>query len=332
MAWVERFLARFEPPATATDWRHGVDISGHQPNYTPTSEDDFGFIKLSQGVTYQSDEAADQVPRFVGSGVPCGGYHFAGQGSAQSEAGNYLDRLRAVGPGLFDLPHVLDLEALTASGAPWRTPGGWDPWALEWCERVEDATGQPTMIYTAAWWTVPVGMVTDVGGRDLWVANYAPAGATAPWLPAQWDRWAVWQWTSGGPFGTSLDRNVCSPGWLAAQVLDLPPAPAPYPSPTWAPPTGDAVLEPFTIEGGPTVFVRNTASGRSAPLEQLMPRGFQGDPMDVLRELQAKGRATVLVDLSANANWALAAIDAQWSQALDGQVPDPVNPRPAQDR
>lgn len=327
--WVDRFITRFEPPATATNWRHGVDISGHQPDYSPTAEDEFGYVKLSEGGAYQSAEAADQVPRFVGSGVPVGGYHFAGRQTAATEAANYLDRLRTVGPGLFDLPHVLDLEALY-NGSPWRTPGGWDQWALEWANRVEQATQQPVMIYTAAWWTVPVGMVTNVGGRDLWVANYAPEGATAPWLPAQWDHWAVWQWTSGGPFGTSLDRNVCSAGWLSQQILDLPPAT--YPSPTWAPPTGDTVLEPFTIDGGPTVFLRNPASGRSERLELLMPRGFVGDPMDVLRELQAKGRATVLVDLSSNANWALAAIDGQWSQATDGLVPDPSNPRPAQDR
>lgn len=328
--WTEWFGQRFDPPASTVDWAHGVDISGHQPNYSPGPEDAYGIIKLSEGASYRSAESNAQVARFLAAGVPVGGYHFAGKASAASEAANYIGKAQAIGVEAFTLPHVLDLEALSASGGVWVTPGGWDAWAVEWSDRVEQALGRAVMIYTARWWSVPAGLTTTVGGRDLWVANYAPAGASAPWLPPQWDTWAMWQWTSGGPFGLSLDRNVCDPNWLARVTGQPGAGPVRPGNPTWTPGNEDEMLTPFTIDGGSTVFLRNPASGRSERLELLMPHGFNGDPMDVLREAQSKALAAPLMDISSNVNWMVAAIDGDWSKEVGGA--DPTNPRPAQDR
>lgn len=204
MAYRAIFDSRFDAPG---DWAHGVDISGFQPNYEPHPEDEFAYIKLSEGVGYVSAEAFTQAPRFS---CPIGGYHFAKGRSSAAEAQNYVDVVRAVEQqtgARFTLPHALDLE----DGA--NPAEGWDRWSLDWCARVEQALAQPTLIYTAGWWANG-RLATNLGGRDLWVANYAPPGVTGPQMPVQWGEWAIWQWTSTPQPGESLDRNVCARGWL----------------------------------------------------------------------------------------------------------------------
>lgn len=64
-------------------------------------------------------------------------------------------------------------------------------------EEFEVRTKQKMMIYTSAsFWNTYIGRTTWARLYKLWVANYTAAGQ--PYMPADWTKWTMWQWSSKG--------------------------------------------------------------------------------------------------------------------------------------
>src|SRR5258708_23257617 len=69
-------------------------------------------------------------------------------------------------------------------------------WISHFVAEAQKKTGQPPIIYTTAgWWGTCTGNSTAFSADPLWVAAYA---SNAPPLPAGWNDWTFWQYTSSG--------------------------------------------------------------------------------------------------------------------------------------
>jgi hypothetical protein len=103
-------------------------------------------------------------------------------------------------------------------------------WISAFVTTARSLTGQYPIIYTTAnWWDACTGGSTAFSADPMWVAAY---GVATPPLPAGWQDWAFWQYTSGGtvpgvdsPGTTDLDRfsptviGLNDPGTLASRPL-----------------------------------------------------------------------------------------------------------------
>ena len=159
----------------------------------------FVFIKTSQALWRDPDHAANWcAARQVG--LLRGAYHFlVWERSPEQQADAFWSFLSA-DPG--EIPPVVDFEW-------WReTPD----WALRhlaaFLARLEFLCGRAPGIYTAPGFWQPHGSRSAVWRRYwLWLAHYDVA---APLVPAPWQAWHFWQYTSHGDgprYGTE-SRNV----------------------------------------------------------------------------------------------------------------------------
>jgi GH25 family lysozyme M1 (1,4-beta-N-acetylmuramidase) len=137
-----------------------------------------------------------------------GGYHFYYAGNPSAQANNYLYQSSDIRDRLSH--HMVDAEAAPIAGI-----GELE----EWCQIVEQATGQPTIIYSG--WSYLNG--SGSSGRHLWLPHYASRSYTA-WngTPGSWDSWnapytpdwygqrnpTVWQFTSLTNRHGHLDVNI----------------------------------------------------------------------------------------------------------------------------
>lgn len=71
---------------------HGVDVSSHQPGWKPAVEDDFVFIKATEGRTYVNDEMTRQTAQARARGLVVGFYHFLLPGNAEAQAAHFVQQ------------------------------------------------------------------------------------------------------------------------------------------------------------------------------------------------------------------------------------------------
>jgi hypothetical protein len=71
---------------------HGVDVSSHQPGWTPAPEDAFVFIKATEGRTYVNDEMTGQTARARSRGLVVGFYHFLLPGNTKAQAAHFVQQ------------------------------------------------------------------------------------------------------------------------------------------------------------------------------------------------------------------------------------------------
>ena len=103
-------------------------------------------------------------------------------------------------------------------------------WISAFVTTARSLTGQYPIIYTTAnWWDACTGGSTAFSADPMWVAAY---GFATPPMPAGWQSWSFWQYTSGGtvhgvdsPGTTDLDLfnptaiGLIDPGTLASRPL-----------------------------------------------------------------------------------------------------------------
>ena len=166
----------------------------------------FAFIRSTMGATGEDGYWQSNRDGIAQTNILPGAYHY------------YLDNRSPLEQARWFSSHVpdgwvpvIDLEDKNAERG---TVGNRIKMFLDECERI---MGVKPLIYTAAWWWNPyVGNVPWAKEYPLWVANYLgandgtppPAGAK-PIIPAGWNDWAIWQYTSGanGPaYGVSSAR------------------------------------------------------------------------------------------------------------------------------
>jgi hypothetical protein len=139
-------------------------------------------------------------------------------------------------PGPHTLPLMLDIEydPYVASDGTNECYGlsaaKMTAWISAFVAETRSLTGQYPIIYTTAnWWDTCTGGATGFGNDPMWVAAY---GFDNPPMPAGWQDWSFWQYTSGGtvtgvdsPGTTDLDLfnptaiGLIDPGTLASRPL-----------------------------------------------------------------------------------------------------------------
>jgi hypothetical protein len=96
---------------------------------------------------------------------------------------------------------MLDIEwPWEGSGSPYPCYGlsttQMSSWIRDFVTRVRERTGGPTMIYTNTnWWNPCTGNDATFGDNPLFIARWASSPGT---LPAGWNNWTLWQYSSSG--------------------------------------------------------------------------------------------------------------------------------------
>lgn len=189
----------------------GVDVSGHQGNVAWSTLWNSGvkwaYVKATEGTYYKNTYFTQQYNGSYNIGMIRGTYHFATPdtttGAAQADY--FVNNGGGWSKDGRTLPGVLDIEwnpyGATCYG---KTQSGMVAWIQDFVNRYKYRTGRDAVIYTAtSWWKQCTG---NYGGfastNPLWIARYA---STVGELPAGWQYYTMWQYTSSGP--TVGDHN-----------------------------------------------------------------------------------------------------------------------------
>ncbi|MEK9522711.1 lysozyme [Streptomyces venezuelae] len=197
-------------PARAAQ-TEGVDVSSHQGNVAWSTLWNSGvrwaYVKATEGTYYKNTSFTQQYTGSYNVGMIRGSYHFATPDTASGAT--QADYFVANGGGWSrdgrTLPGVLDIEwnpyGATCYG---KTQAGMVSWIRDFVNRYKARTGRDPVIYTAtSWWTQCTGnSAAFASANPLWVARYASAVGE---LPAGWQYYTMWQYTSSGP--TVGDHN-----------------------------------------------------------------------------------------------------------------------------
>lgn len=172
-----------------------IDVSRHQGSIDWQLVGKSGvkgaYVKATEGVGYIDPMFRRNAVGAAAVGLKVGYYHYARPetgNSAKAEAEAYLDTIRGMNPSL---PHVLDVEGAAANIGKDRL----SDWVADWLTAVTGYAGQKVMIYTGASFAKSYLLGAKLAGYPLWVAHY---DAERPMSGPTWDRWAMWQYTSGG--------------------------------------------------------------------------------------------------------------------------------------
>ncbi|MFJ2934563.1 lysozyme [Streptomyces sp. NPDC087219] len=189
----------------------GVDVSSHQGNVAWSTLWNSGvkwaYVKATEGTYYKNTSFNQQYTGSYNVGMIRGTYHFATPdtttGAAQADY--FVNNGGGWSPDGRTLPGVLDIEwnpyGATCYG---KTQAGMVTWIRDFVNRYKARTGRDAVIYTAtSWWTQCTGNSSAFAATNpLWIARYA---ASVGELPAGWQYYTMWQYTSSGP--TVGDHN-----------------------------------------------------------------------------------------------------------------------------
>ncbi|WP_077490083.1 GH25 family lysozyme [Sinomonas mesophila] len=187
--------------ADAVDWRAQWNMGAR-----------FAYVKASEGNYYTNQAFGQQYDNSRRVGMIRGAYHFAipNWSSAADQAHYFVANGGGWSPDGVTLPPVLDIEYNPYAG---RTISGvymgdtcygmagsrMTAWIAEFSNTVLNLTGRNPVIYTTTdWWTRCTGNSGAFGANPLWIAAYNESGPGT--LPAGWDTFSMWQYSSTGPF------------------------------------------------------------------------------------------------------------------------------------
>jgi GH25 family lysozyme M1 (1,4-beta-N-acetylmuramidase) len=226
--------------ATTASAVEGIDVSSAQhpetkqyPKGAPIDWSDvagagykFAFIKATEGSYYPNPYYASDLAEAQAAGMFAAPYAFAipnySGGALQAD---YLLDNADYAPDGHILPPILDIEY-----DPYVSEDGTNScygltdtqmvaWISAFTAEIQRRTGQHPVIYsTAQWWDECTGDSNAFAADPLWIANY---GVTAPAMPAAWQDWVYWQYTSSATVpGISGSGNVDT-SWLSSTALEL---------------------------------------------------------------------------------------------------------------
>lgn len=204
---------------------HGIDISAHQGNITPSGWQqiknagiDFVFARVSLGACCDFDaNYVNNFNRAIAAGIPIGPYavgyphtNMADPNDAVNEA-NYLISLMKPyyqGAGLMLRP-VLDIELPTDKSL---SQAFMSQWVVKWATTIKQGLGVDPIIYTYTDFASTEFNFT-VTQYPLWIANYGPdpPATLSPSQYAPWSSWEFWQHSSTGSvpgISGNVDLNV----------------------------------------------------------------------------------------------------------------------------
>lgn len=175
---------------------HGVDVSGHQPDWTPGSNDSFVFVKATEGRTYVSKSAANQLKAARAKGLQIGHYHFLHPGNAKAQAAWFTSKADIKTGDLL----VCDFED-TNDGHPSATDAA--AFIAE-VKRLKPDNKVGLYCNKSDWRTTGVK-----AGDFLWIATW---GTTT--TPTTTPAWSFWQYTD-----KPIDQNHANPKWATLAEL-----------------------------------------------------------------------------------------------------------------
>jgi lysozyme len=209
-------------PAAGPDYAvQGIDVSSYQGTVNWASVRGagitFGFTKATEGATYTNPTFAANWANMRANRIVRGAYHY---GRPQSDPVAQADFfVSTVQPGKGDLQLVLDIE--TTDG---KTPAQVGGWVTAFLNQLQARTGRPGIVYTGFYfWRDQAGNNASNQNCPLWLAAYTTS--TSGLIPAAWNTWSFWQYTSSGSVaGVSgnVDRNAWNGSLTALNSLRLP--------------------------------------------------------------------------------------------------------------
>lgn len=235
----------------AGNWRpagiQGMDVSSHQGNvdWNRAWEQGarFAYAKTTEGMTYKNPNFNQQYNGSYSVGMVRGAYHFAlpNVSSAFDQANFFVNNGGGWSADGRTLPPLLDIEY-----NPYASLGNvcfnmshaqMVNWIRDFSNQVAVRTGRAPMIYTTTdWWEQCTGNSGAFRDNPLHIANYNEVGAGR--LPASWNVYSLWQYSSTGPFvgdsnvwnGNAAGLTAFARGGAAAPA-PAPVVPAPVPGP-----------------------------------------------------------------------------------------------------
>jgi GH25 family lysozyme M1 (1,4-beta-N-acetylmuramidase) len=203
----------------------GVDVASYQhPNganidwtRVATSGIQFAAVKATEGAYYKNPFALSDLAKAKAAGISVMAYSFAipnGNGSSANPVtqADYLLKYLATASGptptiMLDIeynPYGAECYGLSKSAMV--------TWIAQFDAEVQAKTGQDPVIYTPPpWWQTCTGGVASFKQVPVWIPDYS--SGSSPTLPAGWNNWAFWQYTSSGtvsgihtPGHTDLDQ------------------------------------------------------------------------------------------------------------------------------
>ncbi|KQX47286.1 MULTISPECIES: lysozyme [unclassified Streptomyces] len=201
----------------------GVDVSSHNGNVAWSTLWNSGvkwaYVKATEGTYYKNTYFNQQYTGSYNVGMIRGTYHFATPdtttGAAQADY--FVNNGGGWSKDGKTLPGVLDIEwnpyGATCYG---KTQAGMVSWIRDFVDRYKYRTGRDAVIYTAtSWWTQCTGNSPAFATTNpLWIARYS---STVGELPAGWQYYTIWQYTSSGP--TVGDHNHFNGDYSRVQAL-----------------------------------------------------------------------------------------------------------------
>lgn len=183
---------------STVDWQGQWNLGGR-----------FAYIKASEGASYTSSTFSQQYNGAASVGMVRGAYHFAlpplSSGSAQ--ANFLLDHGGAwTGDGM-TLPPLLDIEynPYSSLGDTCYNMAGsaMVNWIRDFSNTILNRIGRLPAIYsTKNWWDACTGSNAGFGANPLHIARYSTSVGS---LPTGWSNYAIWQYSSTGPFAGDSD-------------------------------------------------------------------------------------------------------------------------------
>lgn len=209
----------------------GVDVASYQHpggnpiNWSAVAQAGYKFaaIKATEGTYYKNPWYPTDSPGANAAGLYVTAYAFAipnySDGTSQAD---YMVNYTNYKIGNLFMPMAVDLEYDPYASSDGTnicyglSPSAMVTWISQFTTETQKLTGQLPIIYTTAnWWNTCTGSSKAFTGDVLWVAAYA---INTPPLPASWNDWSFWQYTSSGtvngintPGATDLDYFTSGP-------------------------------------------------------------------------------------------------------------------------
>lgn len=217
MAHVSEVFRRSFPDADKRWVSWGIDVSGHQSStvisdmWRRGDRFDWAIVKTSEGRTYKSEEAFQQISDCKLLGLPFGLYHFLTFSNSDSESENFISAIESL-PHFETsnaMPIALWLDAEDGNFGNHNVNNDYSRYINTVAAKVENYFNTKVGIYTGSWWAD--GLLTD-GTRSLWVSDYDDQrswpGYPNPRLPEVWSSAELWQFTSESTEFGNLDLNA----------------------------------------------------------------------------------------------------------------------------
>lgn len=153
---------------------HGVDVSGHQPDWEPADNDAFAFVKATEGRTYINDDHALQVERARADGLRVGHYHFLWPNNAPEQARFFVEHA-----------DILPGDLLVCD---WENTNGGHPSTQDAAEFIAEVRNLRPLHRVGLYCNASDWLNTSVKAGDfLWIAHYTTAAE--PGISSTWHFW-----------------------------------------------------------------------------------------------------------------------------------------------